>query len=72
MFWIIVIILCAIVAASLDSTLGKIVIGAAVTAVGFLLLSWITDIDFLITLSKVCAVVIVVVIVGAILLAIGK
>ena len=72
MFWIIVIILCAIVAASLDSTLGKIAIGAAVTAVGFLLLSWITDIDFLITLSKVCAVVIVVVIVGAILLAIGK
>ena len=70
MFWIVVIIICAIIAASLDSVLGKIVIGAAVVAIGLLLLSWITGISFLITLAKVCAVVIVVAIVGAILLAI--
>ena len=72
MFWIIAIIICAVIAASLDSTLGKIVIGAAVAAVGFLLISWITGISFLVTLAKVCAVVIVVVIVGTILLAIIK
>lgn len=70
MFWIVVIIIFAIIAASLDSILGKIVIGAAVVAIGLLLLSWITGISFLITLAKVCAVVIVVAIVGAILLAI--
>ncbi len=70
MFWIVVIIICAIIAASLDSVLGKIVIGAAVVAIGLLLLSWITGMSFLITLAKVCAVIIVVAIVGAILLAI--
>ena len=70
MFWIVVITICAIIATSLDSVFGKIVIGAAVVAIGLLLLSWITGISFLITLAKVCAVVIVVVIVGAILLAI--
>ena len=70
MFWIVVIIICAIIATSLDSVLGKIVIGAAVVAIGLLLLSWITGMSFLITLAKVCAVVIVVAIVGAILLAI--
>ena len=70
MFWIVVIIICAIIATSLDSVLGKIVIGAAVVAIGLLLLSWITGMSFLITLAKVCAVIIVVAIVGAILLAI--
>lgn len=70
MFWIIVIIIFAIIAASLDSLLGKTVIGAAIVAIGLLLLSWITGISFLITLAKACAVIIVVAIVGAILLAI--
>lgn len=70
MFWIVVIVICAVIAASLDSVLGKIVIGAAVVAVGLLLLSWITGMSFLITLAKVCAVIIVVAIVGAILLAV--
>jgi len=70
MFWIVVIVICAVIAASLDSVLGKIVVGAAVVAVGLLLLSWITGMSFLITLAKVCAVIIVVAIVGAILLAV--
>ena len=70
MFWIVVIIICAIIAASLDSVLGKIVIGATVVAIGLLLLSWITGVVFLITLAKACAVIIVVSIVGAILMAI--
>jgi len=70
MFWIVVIVICAVIAASLDSVLGKIVVGAAVVAVGLLLLSWITGMSFLISLAKVCAVIIVVAIVGAILLAV--
>ena len=70
MFWVVVIVICAVIAASLDSVLGKIVIGAAVVAVGLLLLSWITGMSFLITLAKVCAVIIIVAIVEAILLAV--
>lgn len=70
MFWIIVIVICAVIAVSLDSILGKIVFGSAVVAIGLLMLSWITGISFLITLAKVCAVIIVVAIVGTILLTI--
>lgn len=70
MFWVIVIVICAVIAVSLDSILGKIVFGSAVVAIGLLLLRWITGISFLVTLAKVCAVIIVVTIVGAILLAI--
>ena len=67
MFWIVVIVICAIIAASLDSLIGKIVIGAAVVAIGLLLLSWITGVSVLVTLAKACAVIIIVTIVGAIL-----
>lgn len=69
MFWVIAIIIVAVIAAGLDSVPGKVVAGAAVVAIGLLLLSWITGISFLVTLSKVCAAVIVIVIVGVILLA---
>ncbi|MGN0467220.1 MAG: hypothetical protein ACI4GY_00660 [Acutalibacteraceae bacterium] len=72
MIWIILLIICVIIAAILDSFLGKIVIGAAVVAIGFLLLSWITGMSLFITLAKACAVIIVVVIAGAILLGIGR
>ena len=65
--WIVIIVICAVIAASLDSVLGKIVFGAAVVAIGLLLLSWITGIGFLVTMAKGCAVIIVVTIVGAIL-----
>ena len=69
MFWIVIIIIVALVAASLESIPGKIVAGAAVVAIGLLLLSWITGLSFLITLAKVCAAIIVITIVGTILLA---
>lgn len=69
MFWVVAIIVVAVIAASLDSVPGKIVAGAAVVAVGLLLLSWITGVSFLVTLAKVCAVLIVVVIVGVIVMA---
>ena len=70
MFWIVVIIIVALIAASLDSVFGKIVIGSAVVATGLLLLAWITGVSFLLTLARVCAAIIVITIVVAILLAI--
>lgn len=70
MFWVGVIVVVAIIAACLDSDLGKIVIAAAVIAVGLLLLSWISGFGIFITLAKVCAVIIVLIIVGLILSAI--
>ena len=70
MFWIVVIIIVALIAASLDSVFGKIVIGSVVVAIGLLLLAWITGVSFLLTLARVCAAIIVITIVVAILLAI--
>ena len=69
MGWIVVIIIVALIAVSLESIPGKIVAGAAVVAIGLLLLSWITGLSFLITLAKACAAIIVITIVGTILLA---
>ena len=70
MFGVAVVIVVAIIAACLDSILGKIVLGATIVALGLLLLSWISGMSFLIVLAKVCAAVVVIVVVGAILLAI--
>lgn len=67
MFWIVLIIMFAVFATVLDSMLGKIVIGAAVTAIGLLLLYWITGLSFFIILAKICTIITVVTIVGAIL-----
>ena len=70
MFWIIVIIICAIIAVSLDSLLGKIVFASAVVAIGCLLLRWITGLALFVILAKVCAIIMVVTIVAALLIAI--
>lgn len=70
MFWVIVIIIIALIAVSLESIFGKIVFGAAVVAIGLLLLRWITGVALFVTLAKVCAVVMVITIVGALLIAI--
>ena len=67
MFLVVVLIIFAVIATFLDTSLGKMVIGSAVAAIGLLLLSWITGAALFITLTKVCAVVIVVGIFGAIL-----
>ena len=69
MGWIILFVIIALVATFADSIPGKIVLCATVSAIGFLLLRWITGIVLFVTLAKVCAVVIVIVIVGAILFA---
>ena len=68
MVWIIVIF--AIIAVCLDTTAGKVVFGAAVVALGLLLLSWITGLGFFVAIAKGCAILMVVVVVGAILVAI--
>ena len=70
MFWVIIVVVIALIAVSLDSVPGKVVVGAAVLAIGLLLLRWITGITFFVTLAKACAVLMVVTIVGAILIAI--
>ena len=70
MGWIILIVLLAIIAACLESLPGKLVVGSIVLAIGFLLLRWITGVELFIILAKVCAILIVITIVGAILLAI--
>lgn len=69
MFWI-AIIAALFLAAIMDSPLGKVVMGAAVVAIGLLLLSLITGAELFVALAKVCAVIIVGVIVWIILLAI--
>ena len=70
MGWVVFFVVLGVIAACLDSVPGKIVFGAGVIAVGLLLISWITGMEFLITLAKVCAVIVVIVLTGTILLAI--
>ena len=70
MFWIVVIIIVALIAVSLESILGKIVFGAGVVAIGCLLLRWITGLALFVALAKVCAIIMVVTIVAALLIAI--
>ena len=70
MGWIVLLVIVGLVAVFADSIIGKIVISAVVLAIGLLLLRWITGITLFVTLAKVCAVIIVISIVGAILLAI--
>jgi len=70
MFWVVVIIIVALIAVSLESIFGKIVFGAGVVAIGCLLLRWITGLTLFVTLAKVCAIIMVVTIVAALLIAI--
>lgn len=70
MWWVVLIVIVALIAMSLESLIGKIVVGAAVVAIGLLLLRWITGLTIFITLAKVCAIVMVVTIVGAVLIGI--
>ena len=69
MFWVVVIIIVALIAVGLESVPGKIVAGTSAIAIGLLLLKWITGAAVFVTLAKVCAAIIVITIVGAILLA---
>ena len=68
--WIALIIAVAIIAAMLDSDVGKVFFGAGAVAIGLLLLRWITGISLFVTLAKICAIIMVVVVIGMILMAI--
>ena len=70
MGWFILIVIIALVAMFAESLTGKIVLGAMVLAIGFLLLKWITGIALFVVLAKLCFVVVVIVTIIAILLAI--
>lgn len=70
MFWTILIIIIAIVAICLDSGFGKLVIGSGVVALGLLFLRLITGLSLFVTLAKLCAIIMIVVITGLIVMAI--
>jgi len=68
-FWVVLIIICALIAAGLESLPGKLVAGSITLAIGCLLLRWITGVAVFVVIAKACAVAIVVILVGGILLA---
>ena len=70
MFLIIVLFIIASIIVWLETISGKIAIGFAVVAIGFLLLNWITGISFLLILVKVSAAIIVITIIVVIVLSI--
>ena len=70
MFWVVIFVIFALIAASTETIPGKIIFGLAVLSIGFLLLRWITGIVFFTTLAKYCAIVIVVAIVLVLLIVI--
>lgn len=70
MGWVIALIVILIIGACMDSGLGMIAIGAGVVALGMLLLEWITGLALFAVLAKICAVIIVLIVVGSILMAI--
>ena len=70
MFWVVIFVIFALIAASTETIPGKIIFGSAVLSIGFLLLRWITGIVLFTTLAKYCAILIVVAIVLALLIAI--
>lgn len=65
-----IVVIVALLVTLLESLPGKIVLSATVLAIGLLLLRWITGVALFVILAKVCVVIIVISIVGAILLAI--
>ena len=70
MFWGLALVVLVILCACLETELGKVVIGLGVLGLGLLLLKWITGLSLLAVLAKGCAVVIVVLLVGSLVLAI--
>lgn len=70
MFLVVVLIIIAVLAVWSESPTGKLVLGCAVLALGAVILSWILDIAFLITLAKWLVVIIIVTILAIIFLAI--
>ena len=73
MGWVVVVLIMLLIDMCLDFVAGKIIIGASVVAIGSLLIAWITGLGIFVNLAKTCAIIIVIVITGVVLLAIfGK
>ena len=70
MGWAVLIIALMIISACMESKTGKIILSAGMIALGCLVVDLITGMGLFVTLAKLCAIVIVVVIVGVIVLAI--
>lgn len=70
MGWVVSIIALMIISACMESKTGKIILSAGMIALGCLVLDLITGMGLFVTLAKLCAIVIVVVIVGVIVFAI--
>ena len=70
MGWAVLIIALMIISACMESKTGKIILSAGMIALGCLVLDLITGMGLFVTLAKLCAIVIVVVIIGVIVLAI--
>ena len=64
--WVALVVIAIVIGVLMDSDMGKIGLAAAALAVGFLILQWITGWEFLITLAKICAVGIVLLVLWAI------
>ena len=70
MFWVVLIIAVAIISVILDTRVGKITVSTGVVGVSLLLLSWITGLDIFVVLAKGCAIAIIVVVTGIIIVSI--
>lgn len=64
MVWIVVI---ALLVGIFGTESGKLICGVGIVALGLLLIAWITGFAFLITLAKVCAIIIIVIVVVSLL-----
>ena len=65
--WVALIVIALIIGALMDSDIGQFGLAGAALAVGFLILKWITGWEFFITLAKICAAGIVLLVLWAIL-----
>ena len=70
MIWVVALIILGIICACLGEKMGGIAVALVVIALGLLLISWITGMEFFTTLAIICAVILIVIIVIAILVGI--
>lgn len=68
MFWVIFVIVVILFAMLMDSEVGKLAVGLGIAAIGLLLLKWITGWGFFVVLAKICAVLLVLIVIGVVLM----
>lgn len=70
MLWGVLFVAILIIGFCMESKVGRIIVSLGVVALGMLLLSLLTGWDFFVLLAQLCAIIIVVVIVGVIVMSI--